>query len=115
MNPNRYRKYVRKGLAEMKPWTPGMNVFGVSISKADLDAGSPKEGDMIARNPDDPQDRWLVAAEYFNKHFERVGDYVPLGLVEGSGELTVRQAKIISDVLPQRGEWRVLMYQKRDE
>lgn len=42
----------------------------ISISDEDLAAGSPKTGDMIARNPDNHRDQWLVAAEYFKKNFE---------------------------------------------
>lgn len=54
----------------MKPWTPGMNLDGVSISKEDYVAGSPKEGDMIARNPNNHDDMWLVAKKYFEDNFE---------------------------------------------
>lgn len=43
---------------------------GVSISKADLENGSPKPGDMIARNPKNSNDLWLVAAEYFEDNLE---------------------------------------------
>jgi hypothetical protein len=38
---------------------------GISISKEDFAAGSPKAGDMIARNPKNHADQWLVAAQYF--------------------------------------------------
>ena len=42
----------------------------VSISDADLANGSPKIGDMIARNPKDYSDQWLVAEQYFKDNFE---------------------------------------------
>jgi hypothetical protein len=42
----------------------------VSISLPDLEAGSPKAGDMIARNPKNHDDQWLVAAAYFADNFE---------------------------------------------
>ena len=42
----------------------------VSISAADMVAGSPKVGDMIARNPANHADQWLVAAAYFAANFE---------------------------------------------
>lgn len=45
----------------------------VSISDADLNNGSPKIGDMIARNPKNHNDQWLVAEQYFKDNFE---DYV---------------------------------------
>lgn len=65
-----FKKYKRTGYAEMKPWTPGMNLDGVSISKEDYLSGSPKEGDMIARNPNNHDDMWLVAKKYFEENFE---------------------------------------------
>jgi hypothetical protein len=44
----------------------------VSISAADIANGSPKLGDLIARNPDDHSDQWLVSADYAAKHFELI-------------------------------------------
>lgn len=44
----------------------------VSISDVDLMNGSPKEGDMIARNPKNHLDQWLVSEEYFNDNFESI-------------------------------------------
>lgn len=42
----------------------------VSISDEDLFNGSPKLGDMIARNPKNHNDQWLVAEKYFKDNFE---------------------------------------------
>lgn len=36
--------------------------------------GSPKIGDMIARNPKDYSDQWLVAEQYFKDNFEQVSE-----------------------------------------
>jgi hypothetical protein len=47
-----------------------MNMDRVSISAPDKEAGSPKSGDMIARNPKNHDDQWLVAAQYFADNFE---------------------------------------------
>ena len=47
------------------------NPLTVSISDVDLANGSPKEGDMIARNPKNHLDQWLVAEQYFNDNFEK--------------------------------------------
>jgi len=44
----------------------------ISISQADIDDGSPKMGDMIARNPCNPEDQWLVNENYFLDNFELV-------------------------------------------
>jgi len=46
--------------------------INISISKADIDNGSPKSGDMIARNPSNHNDMWLVAKDYFKENFEEV-------------------------------------------
>jgi len=67
-----YRQYKRSSIAEMAPWTPGFDMTGVSISVVDLN-DSPQEGDMIARNPENHNDRWLVAAAYFAANFETFG------------------------------------------
>ena len=48
------------------------NWIPVSISDADLKAGSPKIGDMIARNPKNHLDQWLVAKDYFEDNFEPI-------------------------------------------
>ena len=47
-------------------------VTKISVSQADRDAGSPKVGDMIARNPKNHEDQWLVAKQYFEDNFESV-------------------------------------------
>ena len=67
---NPWRQYKRKGLSEMRPWVPGEDLSGVSISEADLKNGSPRPGDMIARNPKNHSDQWLVAAKYFADNLE---------------------------------------------
>ena len=44
--------------------------FAFSISDADRNNGSPKMGDMIARNPKNRRDQWLIAEQYFMDNFE---------------------------------------------
>jgi hypothetical protein len=56
-----FKQYRRTNLAEMRPVTAQetasvLQAEGVSISKADLDNGSPMIGDMIARNPNNHND-----------------------------------------------------------
>lgn len=46
--------------------------YNVSISDADKNNGSPKIGDMIARNPKDYSDQWLIAEQYFKDNFESI-------------------------------------------
>jgi len=42
----------------------------VSVSQEDKIAGSPKLGDMVARNPKNHHDQWLIAKEYFKDNFK---------------------------------------------
>lgn len=65
-----FTKYRRKQTAELRPYQSGEALDGVSISAPDKEAGSPKPGDMIARNPKNHCDQWLVAAQYFADNFE---------------------------------------------
>ena len=65
-----FKQYRRSQIAELRPWTESEPMDRVSISAADKEAGSPKLGDMIARNPKNHDDQWLVAAQYFADNFE---------------------------------------------
>ena len=67
-----YKRYRRTQIAEMRPYQIGDDLNGISIAKVDRDAGSPKLGDMIARNPKNHADQWLVAAQYFQDNFEAI-------------------------------------------
>lgn len=65
-----FKKYQRTQIAEMRPFVKGEKLDKkVSISKVDKDNGSPKVGDMIARNPKNHEDQWLVAKKYFKDNF----------------------------------------------
>ena len=67
-----FKQYSRTGLSEMTPWLPTTNMKDVSVSQADKDNGSPKQGDMIARNPKSHKDLWLVAKQYFEDNLEEI-------------------------------------------
>lgn len=68
-----FRPFRRKQIAELRPYVPGEPVSPtLSISAYDRVNGSPKEGDMIARNPKNHEDQWLVAAAYFAENFEPI-------------------------------------------
>lgn len=71
---SQFAQYRRKQIAELRPYVPGEDLIveRVSISAEDLKAGSPKQGDMIARNPKNHADQWLVAAAYFADNFEPI-------------------------------------------
>lgn len=66
-----WKKYQRKGLSEMRPYIPGEDLTGVSVAQVDL---PPKEGDMIARNPANHEDQWLVARKYFEENLTEAED-----------------------------------------
>jgi hypothetical protein len=68
---HQWKKYRRKGLSEMRPYIPGEDLSFVSVSEQD---NPPQLGDMIARNPDNFQDQWLVANAYFTKNLEPADD-----------------------------------------
>ena len=82
-----WKNYRKTGVTPMTPVDKELvliyNIFGelwldedrkhkVSISTADRENGSPKVGDMIARNEKDPNDCWLVAESYFKDNYEEV-------------------------------------------
>lgn len=69
---NDFKQYRRKQIAELKPWAPYVDMSRVSVSLSDKEAGSPKPGDMIARNPKNHDDQWLVSALYFADNFEEM-------------------------------------------
>ena len=83
-----FKKYRRINVAEMRPINEydidtflcfdeievciGDDKIIVSISNEDKHNGSPKIGDMIARNPENHKDQWLVAEKYCNANFELI-------------------------------------------
>lgn len=66
---SKFKEYRRKKLAELRPFIEGETLERVSISDEDALNGSPKVGDMIARNPKNHKDQWLVAKKYFQDNF----------------------------------------------
>lgn len=70
MTKTTFKHYQRKGLSEMRPWVKGEDMTGISVSPEDTTAKSPKAGDMIARNPKNHKDLWLVAKKYFDDNLE---------------------------------------------
>ena len=72
---SQFKQYRRKQIAELRPVTDAdfisIRPGGlISISSEDSKAGSPKAGDMVARNPKNHADQWLVAAQYFVDNFD---------------------------------------------
>tara|TARA_R110000764_G_C10977434_1_gene379932 strand:- start:264 stop:479 length:216 start_codon:yes stop_codon:yes gene_type:complete len=67
--------FRKKQLQELIAWEQDMIMDFVSISEADKNNGSPKFGDMIAFNPKDKTDMWLVAEEFFANNYELVSEH----------------------------------------
>jgi hypothetical protein len=67
---NEFKLYRKRNFSEMRPYIVGevLSDF-VSISKEDRENGSPKDGDMIARNPENHLDQWLVSKEFFEDNY----------------------------------------------
>ena len=67
-----WKWYRRPGITEMTPWSPDIDMTNVSVSQTDRNNGSPKSTDMIARDPNNRADQWLVAGKYFSENFEEI-------------------------------------------
>lgn len=71
-----FKQYKRKAIAELRKVTEaecnGCIRSNISVSVTDSDNGSPKIGDMIARNPENHNDQWLVAEDYFAANFKQL-------------------------------------------
>lgn len=64
-----FQQYRKSQIAEMRPFEPGEPMERISVALPDKEAGSPKAGDMIARNPKNHDDQWLVAAAFFAENY----------------------------------------------
>lgn len=70
---HKIKKYRKKQNQPMYPYIPEAGLpLNCSVSAEDKANGSPKEGDMIAYNPKNLNDVWLVAKEFFEDNYEEV-------------------------------------------
>jgi hypothetical protein len=72
MTTDKFKKYRRTAVSELRSYEPGEDLTGISISDVDRAEGSPKPGDMIGRNPKNHSDQWLVAERYFKENLEEI-------------------------------------------
>jgi hypothetical protein len=83
----KFKKYRRTKIAELRPVTGDELKYGldsrISLSMSDKEEGRPLLGDMIARNPKNHDDQWLVNENYFKENFEELSK---------SNTLTVNEA-----------------------
>lgn len=74
------KKYKKVGITEMvevsskqiEAGVKGLKQEKISIGAYDIENGSPKIGDMIARDPKSPTDRWLINEKYFKLNYEEL-------------------------------------------
>lgn len=67
---DRFKKYRKKNIAEMRPFIIGEETGWFKMSQEDIVNGHPKEGDMIGRDPANHNDQWLVSKEFFEDNYE---------------------------------------------
>jgi hypothetical protein len=60
-----YKNYRKKNVQPMRPYVPGEDMTGISVSDED----TPEEGGMIAVNPGNGADRWYVAKQFFQDNY----------------------------------------------
>lgn len=60
-----YKNYIKKAVQPMRPYIPGEDLTGISVSSED----TPEEGGMIAMNPKNPADKWYIAKDFFQKNY----------------------------------------------
>ena len=67
MEMNEFRRFRRKGRAELRFYVKGEDLNNINVS----DVYNPEEDlGMIARNPKNHDDQWYVARRYFLDNFE---------------------------------------------
>jgi len=64
-----WKKYKKTAEQEMRPYIPGEDLSGVSVSERD----TPELGGMIARWQDDGA-LWYVSKGFFNENYKPVGE-----------------------------------------
>jgi hypothetical protein len=85
--------YIKKTQQKLIPWTEDMPMDLISVSEADKNNGSPKTGDMIAFNPKDKTDMWLVSEQFFKDN------YIPA--IEAT---KTDNSEVIADLIKERDE-----------
>lgn len=107
-----FKQYQRKQIAELRAWSPDDDMTRVSVSAPDREAGSPKLGDRIARNPKNHDDQWLVAEAYFRDNFAPVNSYNPTDRVQRGSALMAGPIKIATYRVrdPITDEWSSLQF-----
>lgn len=71
LGENEMQYYRKKGTTPMRAYVEGESLDPcVSVGSDDKANGSPKVGDMIAMDPNNAADQWLVSKAYFEANYE---------------------------------------------
>jgi hypothetical protein len=60
-----FKNYRKKNLQSMRPYIPGEDMSGISVSPED----NVSIGGMIAINPANEDDKWYVAKDFFDSNY----------------------------------------------
>lgn len=60
--------YRKKVCQPMRPYTPGEDMSGISVSSED----TLEVGGMIAVNPKNEKDQWYIAKKFFEDNYEEI-------------------------------------------
>lgn len=63
MDGHTWTSHQKTALQSMRPYEPGEDLNHVDCSRA------PKVGDWIAASSTDPDDQWLITAEFYNDNY----------------------------------------------
>jgi hypothetical protein len=66
-----WKQYYKATVVEMRPYVPGEDMTGISVSDFDKERGL-RAGSMIARNSDDHSDQWYVDRAFFEANYRPV-------------------------------------------
>jgi hypothetical protein len=69
-----FKRYLKQQISELRPYILGEDMSKINIGDIHKLAGSPRTGDMIARDPRNPQDQWLVPEQFFKENFEELNE-----------------------------------------
>lgn len=65
-----FKAYYVSQYVEARPYVKDEDVSAIKVSTQDSREGHPKEGDFVARHPDNHEDLWLVTAERHYRHHQ---------------------------------------------
>lgn len=65
MFDERFKNYVKKEVQPMRPYVPGEDLTGVSVSVRD----TPELGGQIAVNPKNDKDLWYVSKAFYEENY----------------------------------------------